>query len=154
MKQHIAQKDLDYLAGVEATFFKRPVFTEDDYDDLSDEDKKAWKGYSFQMTYQVVSEESAEQGDFEDSGWEYKKGQAPDYDYLDELLNDSDISQKSWLEWSSSPPNPKHDWLMSEDEEDYSSGDRTSYNLWIYRNDGQALSKDEMKYINKELGVR
>ena len=109
---------------------------------------KRWKGYNVSMTYQVVSPESAEAGDFEDSGFEIEDEH---YDYLHEIVSDSPIRNHSWVEWSSSPPDGKNDWIVSEGEPDYSSGNDTSYGLHIKRKDRRPLSKEEMRFLHKEL---
>lgn len=126
------------------------VYTYEQYDELTDEQKEAWKGYHYKMTYGVVTEESAQEGDYEDQGWVEEGSDA--YESLDDVLEASDL-QHNWLEWSSSQPGP-HDWLISEGEQDMYSGEDTTYDLWIYRGDGQPLSKEEMAYISKALGVR
>lgn len=101
------------------------VLDEDDYDDLPEALKKKWKGYNYKMTYQVVTPESAEEGDFADHGWVEKKSDT--YNSLEELM--SDVDDHSWLEWSSSHPDGKRDWIISDSEQDFRTGERTSYSL-------------------------
>ena len=134
-----------------------PVITEDDYDQWEAGEgkwtdpkvKKAWKGYIMKMSYGIVTEESAQEGDYAERGWEHKKEK---YEYLQELLEDSPVSYKSWLEWSSSPARPG-DWIVSEEDQDYSSGETTTYDLFIERADRKPLSKEEMQFIHKELNL-
>jgi len=123
------------------------VLDDDDLEGLDEKAKKAWKGYTYKMTYEVVSPESAEEGDAEDRGWE-EEGSEP-YDTLEEVLKA--VDDKSWLEWSSSSPDGKRDWIISQAEEDYSSGNNTTYHLWIERKDGKPLGKEELAYIKKSL---
>jgi len=130
------------------------VLDDDDLEQLELRDPKLarqWKGYYFKMTYETWDEEAIEAGDTDDRGWLIRKSEK--FDTLEELLDDSDVSYKSWIEWSSSHPNPAHDWLISEDEQDYSSGERTQYSLWIERGDRAKLSREEMEFINKQLRV-
>lgn len=128
----------------------KPVLDDDDLEALSEVERKDWDGYFYKMSYEVVSEESAAEGDVSDRGWEEEGSEK--FDTLEDLLND--IDDKSWSEWSSSNPDGKRDWLISEDVENYSSGDRTTYHLWIMRKDGKPLSKEELRFINKKLHVR
>lgn len=127
------------------------VYTYEQYEELTDEQKESWKGYHYKMTYGVVTEESAQEGDYEDQGWVEEGSDA--YESLEDILSDREIQYKNWIGWSSSQPGPS-DWLTSDDEQDAASGDYYSYDLWIYRGDGQPLSKEEMAYISKALGVR
>lgn len=106
-------------------------------------------GYYYKMTYQVVSEESAAEGDFEETGWEVKRSE--NFNSLQELLKDVE-DHGPWLEWSGSPARPG-DWIVSQADHDFATGDYTSYNLFIERNDGQPLSRREMQYITDELGL-
>jgi len=106
-------------------------------------------GYYYKMTYEIVTEESAAEGDFEETGWEEER--SDDYQSLHELLED--VSHKAnWLEWSSSHPTG-NDWITSEADQDYRTGAYTSYGLFIKRNDGQPLSRREIVYISDELGL-
>ena len=128
---------------------------EEDWDEFAEQNPQAakrWKGYYFKMTYGVVTEESAQEGDYAEHGWEVKKSSPSNS--LEELLEgESAIRDKSWLEWSSSSPRAG-DWITSQEEQDYSSGDTTTYDLFIERADKKPLSKEEMQYISRTLGVR
>ena len=107
-------------------------------------------GYYYRMAYDVVTEESAAEGDVAERGWEVER--SDDYQSLHDLL--SDVSGKaSWTEWSSTNPSG-HDWVVSEAEQDYRTGDYTSYALFIRRNDGQPLSAREIGYVTDELGLQ
>lgn len=145
---NITEKIDNYLN--EATQLE--VLTDEDFDELDPKAKKQWKGYGFKMTYDIVDAESAEIGDFKETGWKHKKS-PENFDSLEELINYGDIRYESWLEWSGSPPNSKHDWIISQSDENYSTGEHTTYNLWIERNDRKPLSKTEMRFIHKELGL-
>jgi hypothetical protein len=126
------------------------VLDDDALDSLDPDAKRRWKGYVYKMTYEVWDEESSEIGETDNKGWE-EEGSSP-YDTLHELIRA--IDNHSWLEWSSSHPDGKRDWLISEDDQDYRTGDRTIYNLWIEREDKLPLSREEIAYINHSLHVR
>ncbi len=137
-------------AGVERRTFADECGDEDDEfrrEVLGEGDTE----YTYKIAYEVVTPESAEDGEAEDRGWE-EEGSEP-YDSLEEVLNASDIKNKSWLEWSSSHPSAR-DWLISEADQDFRTGAETSYHLWIERADKQPLSQDELKEISRVLGVR
>lgn len=106
--------------------------------------------YIMKMSYSIVTPESAEEGDYAENGWEIEK---EEYESLEELLNAAN-SQASWVEWSSSNPDGKHDWVVSEEQQDYRTGESTEYNLFIERKDKKPLSKEEIEYINKKLRIR
>jgi hypothetical protein len=114
-------------------------------------DLVARDGYVMSMTYEVWDEEALEIGDTDERGWEVT---GEKFDDLEELLRDSDVRDKSWIEWSTSGRPGRNSWINSDAEEDYRSGERTYYNLFIKRADGKPLSRDEVKHINKELGLR
>ena len=123
-----------------------PVITEDEFDDLDPGTKRQWKGYLTSMTYETWDEEAVEAGDTDDKGWDYQDSH---FDSLEEAV-DSASHDASWLEWSSSSPGPR-DWVVSQDDQDYRSGERTINHLFIERADKVPLSKDEIKYITKAL---
>jgi len=105
--------------------------------------------YVMSMTYEIVDEESAAMGDAKERGWEYED---EEYDSLEELLDDVQ-DKASWVEWSSSHPRPG-DWIRSEAEQDYSTGEWTTYDLFIKKPKREPLTREEMKYISKYLGLR
>lgn len=49
------------------------VLTDEDYESLDDATKATWKGYYYKMAYEVVTPESAEEGDVDDRGWTEEK---------------------------------------------------------------------------------
>ncbi len=128
------------------------VYDDDQFEQLTPEQQDQWQGYAYKMTYGIVTPESAEEGDYDDQGWEVE-GSEP-FESLESVLSTSDIQYKNWLEWSSSDPDPSRDWLTSEEEQDMYDGSSKTYDLWIYRVDGLPLSEEEFNYINKNLGVR
>jgi hypothetical protein len=78
-------------------------------------------------TYTVTTEESAEQGDFAESGWNDKEGvaiEADEYTTLAEAAAAYLIDEGAF-HWSSSRPG-EGDWISTEDDLDYSTGDRTT----------------------------
>jgi hypothetical protein len=126
------------------------VLTEEDFENLSHEEKLGWEGYKYRMTYATWTPEDVELGDTDDKGWE-NEGSEP-YDYLEELLRDID-STATWQEWSSSHVDPTHDWLTGVGSENYSTGARTQYDLWIERVDHTPLNKAEFDFINSKLRI-
>lgn len=56
------------------------------------------------------------------------------------------VEDNSWLEWSSSHPRDG-DWLMTEGQQNYRDGTYTTYSLFVKRNDGKPLSKNEIEQI-------
>jgi len=131
------------------------VLSEDDWDELQQSDPKvakAWKGYWFKMTFGIITEESAQEGDYAEQGWEVKKS-SPSMSLEELLEGESAINNRSWLEWSSSHPQAG-DWITSQEEQDYRTGETTTYDLFIERGDRKPLSKEEMQYISRTLGVR
>ena len=106
-------------------------------------------GYYYKMTYEVVTPESAAEGDAEERGWEVDRSE--NFSSLQALLRDVE-DKGPWLEWSSSHPTG-NDWIISQGDEDFRTGAETSYHLFIKRNDGQPLSRREIAYISDELGL-
>jgi hypothetical protein len=140
-----------FVQALTAAEEQMEVITEEDFENLSDEDKKSWKGYFYSMAFEVVTPESAEEGEVADSGWEDEESST--YDYLEELLKDTPIKQEHWVEWSSTSPDSK-DYLISEDEFNPKSDESKRFHLWIKRKDGKALSKSELKAIDKTLRLK
>lgn len=141
MKKRVAQENL-------------MILTDDQLEEIEEKNPevfKQWKGYVYEMAYEIVTEESAAEGDAEERGWEVELSEP--YASLEELLREVG-SVASWVEWSSSNPNPEHDWLVSDSEQDMHTGAYKSYSLWIMRGDKKPLSKEEMIFISKALGLR
>lgn len=122
------------------------VLTEDDFEELSPDVAKSWKGYEYKMSYTVTSDDS--EGESVDQGWEEEGSSA--YNSLEELLKTRDIKNNSWLEWSDSRPSPRS-WLISDSETDPRTNDTKTYSLWIQRVDGKPLSPLELRFIAGEL---
>jgi hypothetical protein len=119
------------------------------WEDDDDDDDNFFPGkYKMSITYGVVTEESAAEGDYAETGY---KVEDEIYDSLDELLDDVKHDH-SWLEWSSSHPTTG-DWVVSQDEEDYATGDHTSYNLHIENMETEELSEPEIAFITNELAL-
>lgn len=107
------------------------------------------EGYTYKMTYETWNEEALEAGETDDKGWEEEGSDV--YGSLEDVIRATD--DHSWIEWSSSPPDGRS-WIISEDDEDHRTGDRTIYNLWIERTDKKPLSADEIDTISKAFGIR
>lgn len=71
-------------------------------------------------TYEIVTEESAEYGDAEERGFEWEGVRYTFRDLIDEMEKYSE---------SSGDPTFGRFWLTSEAEEDYCTGEYTSYSL-------------------------
>jgi hypothetical protein len=123
------------------------VLDDEAFEALTPEQTKEWKGYFYKMTYDIVTEESAAEGDTAENGWEEEGSEA--YDSLEDLLREV-RSKAHWLEWSSSVPHPGA-WITSEAEQDMHSGDYKNYDLFIERVDKKPLSREEFRFIHHEL---
>jgi len=136
-------------------------------DDGWGEDDEEWaeqpRGYILRYTYGIVTPESAEDGDYAEHGF-VQNGQNIPLDHDDmpadedidmlygslaELVNDLEYDH-TWLEWSSSPASPG-DWITSEEDEDYTTGEHTTYDAHITHEDGSDLTAREMQYIHDRL---
>lgn len=109
--------------------------------------------FQFKMTYEVVTPESAEQGDCEERGWHIEEGQSGEFETLEELFSDLRVRDKSWLEWSGSHPTQSHDWLTSSEEENFKTGANTSYCLWVWKTENGArvpLSDEEWECLKDQ----
>lgn len=102
------------------------------------------------VIHETWNEEALEAGETDDKGW-VEEGSAEEG--LDDLLNNSDIKDHNWVEWSASNPYGKRSWLIAEEEEDMRTGERTVYNLWIERADGKPKSQEEIDAISEKLGI-
>jgi hypothetical protein len=107
-------------------------------------------GYIYRISYETWDEEALEAGETDDKGWKVEESES--YDTLESLL-DSVSHDASWLEWSSSHPS-SGDWIISQDDQDYRTGDRTQYSLFIERSDGKPLTTAQLKLIDKKLRLR
>jgi len=145
-------KNIIIEKGGMTTFVKVDVLTEEDLDQLPASIISKWPGYNMRMAYGIVTPESAEQGDYAETGWEIEETQ--NFKTLEELL-DQVGNDASWLEWSSSHLDGD-EWIVSERVEDrdhFEKGEEKTYDLFIKRADGWPLSKNECEYIHKELGL-
>jgi len=125
------------------------VLTEEDYEALPESQRQNWPGYTYKMTYETWDQEAIEAGETDDKGWE-EEGSEP-YESLDAVLRAT--RDHSWVEWSDSNPDGKRSWLVSEDDEDHRTGDRTQYSLWIERADGLPKNQEEIDHINEAFGI-
>lgn len=108
-------------------------------------------GYVWATTYQTYTEEDLWAGETDNRGWENEFEDSSVYKSLADLLQD--IPSHSWVEWSSSHPRGG-DWITSEADENYRTGDRTNYDLFIKHADGTNLTRDELKYVDSKLRLR
>ena len=151
----IATKVAERYVVTATDLIPNAVITYDDLEEFEAKDPKwahllrSWKGYRVKMAYEVITEESAAEGDVASQGWEFKNQH-------EGCLEDAvkALSDHGWLEWSSSGTHAHGDWLVSEEERDMDYGDTTIYHAWIERADHKPLGHDEVAYINKKLGIR
>ncbi len=154
-------KILQELDGEDDSFERAPitkstdilgVLTEEDHDNLDPQLQGLWMGYQYRMTYEIVTPESAEQGDAEERGWEIEE---PEHaNSLEELMQAPEYDH-SWIEWSSSHLTGD-EWITSQADEDrdyFEKGEEKTYGLFIKRSDGKDLSEKEMGYIHEQLGL-
>lgn len=86
---------------------------------------EAGKKYLMSKTYQVVTPESAEQGDFSDQGFEYEGNE---FDTLWDVAEE--IRNAGATELSSSGEASPHDWYSTVDgDTDYKTGAETTYSF-------------------------
>ena len=126
-------------------------------------------GYTLEMYYDIVTTESAEEGDVAERGYvvdnqrypiedptqgipeEDKEYHEVKYGTLEEVVDD--LSHYSWIEWSSSPSSPG-DWLVSESTvEDYTTDENISYSAFVNHLDGSNLTPEEMQYVHDRLNL-
>ena len=132
-----------------ASMFPDGVLDDEALDELTPEQRRAWKGYKVSMSYEVWHQADYAHGDTDDKGWEI---QDEHEDTLEDVTHT--LSGQSWLHWSSSGTVGRYDWLISQPEEDFRTGSNTYYNAFVTRKDGQRLSKAELDYLNKKLYLR
>ena len=111
--------------------------------------------YQFAITYQISTPESVEQGDYHDTGYHLEESQDTQYASLIDLLNDTDIQNQSWLEFSSDPVDGNNFWVISDVDsgtrEYFEKGHEVSYNLHITRIDKKPLTRSELELIHHHL---
>jgi len=136
-------------AGLERKTFEEEAGDEDD--EFRREVLGTITPFTYKISYEVVTPESAEDGEAEDRGWEVEESK--EYESLEDVLNAGDIKHKSWVEWSDSNPDGKRSWLISEPSQDMRTGAETTYHLWIERADGQPKTEEDIDLINEKLGI-
>jgi len=129
------------------------VLSEEDYEDLTEEQKANWSGYTYRMTYETWDEESLEIGETDDKGWEVEDGGK--CEYLEDILR-TVSGDANWLEWSSSHPKGQRCnlWINSEGYTDCHTGKITNHSLFIERLDKEPLSDKEIECISEKLRIR
>lgn len=109
-------------------------------------------GYVVDMYYEVWDEDAIEAGETDDKGTEVKKARHKD---LEDVCDDYD--NHDWLEWSSSHLDDRggyQPWITSDSEQDFRTGERTRYDLFIRRVDKKPLTYPEVKYISDRFRLR
>ena len=120
--------------------------------DLDDESLKFPGQYLLSITYEIVTEESAAEGDVAERGFEEEN---LTYGSLDELADDLTHGNHahSWLEWSGSPAQGG-DWIVGEANQDYRTGEWISYSAHMSHADGSPLSNEETKFVGEKIGLK
>ncbi len=91
-------------------------------------------------TFEVITPESAEEGDAEERGFEFEDKQMSPESLASEIKN------QGYSEWSNSD---KTGWITYYDEEgDYRTGERINYSLHIKKLDGSELSAEDYAFID------
>jgi len=106
------------------------------------------KKFKYGITYQTITPESAEHGDYEDSGWEVEE-QVENLSEILKVANSYGIYEPSsskiiggeW--WSSIDPSGTRSY--------YEEGEETYYSLHIYHLDGSKLTKEETEFVTDKL---
>lgn len=106
------------------------------------------KKFKYGITYQTITPESAEHGDYEDSGWEVEE-QVENLSEILKVANSYGIYEPSssrimggeW--WSSIDPSGTRSY--------YEKGEETYYSLHIYHLDGSKLTKEETEFVTDKL---
>lgn len=104
--------------------------------------------YVVNVTFEVVTEESAMFGDAAERGFY-------DEDVVFQSLRDVAARYATlafWCGWSSSAPGP-WDWVCSEPELDFYTGAQTSYALHVRKADGAPLGAQEIEYLTRRLAL-
>jgi len=109
-------------------------------EDLGDEDPSESE-YIVSKTYEVVTQESAEEGDFADSGFVFQDEPMDRSDVVRELRREGYISPSASFLGGLR-------WVSTEPEQDYSDGSYTTYSLHI-----KDISGDEWKSLLVEAGL-
>ena len=100
------------------------------------------QGFRYSITYEVVTEESAAEGDAEERGYEVEDVQV---DTLQDLAHE--VDSYGWIEDSGR-------WFDTEPQQDMHSGSYTRYSLHVKHLDGTELSSSEYRKLKGLLGVR
>ena len=104
------------------------------------------KLYQYGITYELVTPESAEMGDFEETGWEVERENSP----LEEILRDAyfnygiyEPTDSFHTSWSSTSPDNNRDY--------FEKGHERYYTLFINNVDGSEISDEERAFITQKL---
>ena len=104
------------------------------------------KLYQYGITYELVTPESAEMGDFEETGWEVERENSP----LEEILRDAyfnygiyEPTDSFHTSWSSTSPDNNRDY--------FEKGHERYYTLFINNIDGSEISDEERAFITEKL---
>lgn len=106
------------------------------------------KKLKYGITYQTITPESAEHGDYDDAGWEVEE-QVEDLSEILKIANNYGIYEPSssrimggeW--WSSVDPSGTRSY--------YEKGEETYYSLHISHLDGTDLTKEETEFVTEKL---
>ena len=102
------------------------------------------KPFTVAVTYNVVTPESAEVGDFEETGYEVEPESA-------DLLDIADYVDKygPFDESSSYPSQPGDWWINTSSDQNFETGAETQYEIHVDYNDGSDLDQRDFNLISK-----
>lgn len=125
--------------------------TEEEFEAESEENGSKHGPYEFRITYQTVTEESAEIGDYADQGWELQDGHADD---MDDLIYELD--RYGFYEDTGHGLNELRFNTVDpvRDRAYYEEGESKYYTVFINREDGQDFEQKEADEIKQKLGIR
>lgn len=101
--------------------------------------------FLYSITYQTVTPESAEHGDYADQGFIVEKESGT----LEEIAREA--KNRYGIYSNTSSPAVASSWASVDPERDYQSGEETYYNLHVRNVDGSELSEEQIQFINQYL---
>lgn len=103
------------------------------------------KRFNLAITFQTVTPESAEIGDFEDQGFEVEEESASLMDIADYVGTYGEFPHTSCY-----PPSPGC-WWSTEGEADIQTGEEKTYSIFVENTDGSVLSQSDFDLVSKIL---
>lgn len=117
---------------------RNPDLGAEDYD-MSLEEQELAKEYNVGITYDIVTPESAEEGDFAESGWELEPEDMSAEDII-RYMQDLGVYEN----------NGDGSWYTAGSVQDYSTGEEISYAVHVKNVDGSPLTADQIKFFDDQ----